>query len=311
MNTLEINAGLLTPVMKIDGLYFKREDLFAPLGRGGINGSKLRQLIWLIKTAKENGCEGILAGAVSASPQHAMVAAVSKCYDLPCVLTVGTKDIDKYPMLKLAAEHGAQFAFSKVGYAQVLQAKAFELQKKEEYKDYFVVETNITVSENLNSPERIKAFHEVGAAQVENIPDEIDTIILPCGSCNSAVSVLYGIYLHMKVNVKNIVLMGIGSIGSKNIGYVLERLRSFCPEAADYYAEVGDIWSDKITLSYFNLNGEGYCKYEDVMPFNYGGIDFHPRYEGKMMNYIAEKGLLRHFLSRKTLFWIVGSLPKE
>ena len=29
-------------------MWWKRDDLFAPLGTGNINGSKLRQLIWVL-----------------------------------------------------------------------------------------------------------------------------------------------------------------------------------------------------------------------------------------------------------------------
>ena len=38
----------LTPVEEVGGVWFKREDYFAPLGYSGINGSKLRQCIYLI-----------------------------------------------------------------------------------------------------------------------------------------------------------------------------------------------------------------------------------------------------------------------
>ena len=44
----------LTPVEKIGNIYFKREDKFAPLGAGGINGSKLRQCIWLTEQDRKS-----------------------------------------------------------------------------------------------------------------------------------------------------------------------------------------------------------------------------------------------------------------
>ena len=44
----------LTPVEKVGKTYFKREDKFAPLGYGGINGSKLRQCIWLVDEYVKN-----------------------------------------------------------------------------------------------------------------------------------------------------------------------------------------------------------------------------------------------------------------
>lgn len=300
-------AGELTPVELVNGLYFKREDKFQPLGVGGINGSKLRQLIWLFATKRN--AKGVLAGAVSNSPQHLMVSAVAKLFDMPCSLITGAKDLDKFPMLRLAKNYGAEFEFSKVGYAQTLQAKAFALQKEEKYKDYFVVETNITMSEKLNSTDEIRSFHSIGAMQVQNIPEDVTTLVLPCGSCNSAVSVLYGIWKYGKKHIDEIYLMGIGSYGSKDINYIYKRLGSFAPEALTMFSEIDRPEVGKTKMIHFNLNGEGYCKYEDMMPYSWEDIEFHPRYEGKIMNYISEKGMLGYMMYKKALFWIVGSAP--
>ena len=55
----------LSPVEKIGGLWFKREDKFAPLGYGGINGSKLRVCIWLIDQSVKQGSTGVVHGAVT------------------------------------------------------------------------------------------------------------------------------------------------------------------------------------------------------------------------------------------------------
>lgn len=37
----------LTPVQQVDGMLFKREDLYTPLGAGEVNGGKLRQCMLL------------------------------------------------------------------------------------------------------------------------------------------------------------------------------------------------------------------------------------------------------------------------
>jgi adenylate kinase family enzyme len=62
----------LTPVENIGGMWWKREDKFAPIGYGNINGSKLRQLIWLFSQKRY---PGVVSGAVTGSPQLPMVAA--------------------------------------------------------------------------------------------------------------------------------------------------------------------------------------------------------------------------------------------
>lgn len=290
----------LTPVQKVGDMWFKREDWFAPLGYGGVNGSKLRQLIWLINGYYKFGQRprGVVSGAVTGSPQHPMAAIVSKHYGLHYVSAVGTEDLTK-PNLALAAKYGADFITSKVGYAKTLEAKAREFALA---KDYLLIETNIVVNGKDNHTERVKDFHSVGGKQVENIPKHIETLIIPCGSGTSTISILYGLGIcrsnvNYFPNLKNIILMGIGNVGSKDIGFIHRRLALM---SASFY--------DRFNLIHYNLNGSGYCKYEDLRPACYNGIQFHPRYEGKCINYLFEYHP-EHF-NDNTLFWIVGSEPK-
>jgi hypothetical protein len=63
----------LTPWEQRGGLWFKREDYFAPLGYGGPNGSKMRQLIWYINRFRA-GKTRLLTGASVQSPQLSMRA---------------------------------------------------------------------------------------------------------------------------------------------------------------------------------------------------------------------------------------------
>jgi 1-aminocyclopropane-1-carboxylate deaminase/D-cysteine desulfhydrase-like pyridoxal-dependent ACC family enzyme len=287
----------LTPVEKVGAMYFKREDLFAPLGYGGINGSKLRQLYWLINEyRKNNNPLGVVSGAVSGSPQHIMAAAICKQYGLEYIGVVGgnTKENRK---LNLAKDHGASFIESKCGYAKSLNSFAEKLCATV-YKGYFHLETNIVVNAPNNNVERIQAFHSIGAAQVQNIPENIDTLILPCGSATSSISVFYGLYKYRKFNIKKVVLMGIGSIGSRDINFINERL----------FLMAAPRMQQQFEIVHYNLNGTGYCTYEDLMPAHYEGIEFHPRYEGKCINYLLQFHP-EHF-NEHTLFWIVGSEAK-
>lgn len=62
----------LTPVEKVGDMWFKREDKFAPLGYGGINGSKLRQAIWLVleqSKIEKSEVSSLISGASIKSPQ--------------------------------------------------------------------------------------------------------------------------------------------------------------------------------------------------------------------------------------------------
>jgi len=80
----------LTPVEEIDGLAFKRDDKFAPLGYGCINGSKLRQLVWLVdRYVQAGGQRGLISGASVRSPQLSMGTAVANHFGLPSTHVIG------------------------------------------------------------------------------------------------------------------------------------------------------------------------------------------------------------------------------
>lgn len=295
---LEEHIYALTPV-EDRGIFFKREDYFAPLGYGGVNGSKLRQLIWLIHnyTRSTLNPSGVISGAVSGSPQHVMAAIVCKHYGLKYIGIVGAKTLEGKPGLKLAVKHGAELVLSPVGYAKTLESTALKMIKNV-YPRYFFLETNIVVNKQTNSVERVKAFHSIGGRQVRNIPDHIEDLIIPCGSATSTISILYGLNEHGYKNLKRIILMGIGNVGSNDLDFIFRRL-----------ALMGVKLREHIEIVHYNLNGTGFCKYEDLMPFIYEGIHFHPRYEGKCIKYLYERHK-EHF-NNKTLFWIVGSEAKK
>jgi len=310
----------LTPVEKHDGIWFKREDYFAPLGYDSVNGSKLRQCIYLVnRWVKTKRISGVVSGSVVGSPQHPFIASICKHYGIGCLIATGSKNYLEHKNMVLANSLGAKFYVAKVGYAKALQSISFSLAKK--IPNHEVLETNITVDEKLNKPEAIERFHEVGAFQVRNIPDHIETLIIPCGSCNSVVSILYGLALHTPKSLKNIVLMGIGNNGSKNLGYIPKRLGTISDviglkiNSKFDMTEIGFGSSTssgaKMKIHHFNLNGSGYCQYSDLMPYKISSIEFHPRYEGKCINYImANKDKFAEFWNEKTLFWIVGNEPK-
>lgn len=310
----------LSPVELHNGTYFKREDKFAPLGFGNINGSKLRVCIWLIDQAIKKGAQGVIHGAVSGSPQHPMVATICKHYNIPCVDVIGVKDITGHKNLEIAKEMGATFEFSNVGYAKTLESKAYQLRDSK-YPNYFVLETNITVNEGRNTPGRIQQFHAVGAYQVANIPTHIERIVLPAGSCNSCVGALYGLSIRRPKNLKEIVLCGIGNFGSKDPEYIQRRLQLI--GAPDVYNWPWDNGAglfgltdneNKIVVRHLDIythpeTGKPYTTYNDLMPFNYDGIELHGRYEGKIFNWLKDNNQM-HLLDNKTMFWIVGSEPR-
>jgi hypothetical protein len=305
----------LTPVEKIGDIYFKREDKFAPLGFGSINGSKLRQCIWLVhEWIRTKNIRGVVSGSVVGSPQHPFISSICKHYGIGCLIVTGSKNYKSHINMQLAEDMGAQFHVTNIGYARALQSKSFKLAKL--LPNHEVLETNITVDERLNTPERIEAFHKVGSYQVNNIPEHIENLIIPCGSCNSVTSILYGIALNKPKNLKRILLMGIGNNGSYHPDYIPRRLKIISKVINENlndkfnYTFLDNQNKDGIEVIRYDLNGSGFCSYDMWMPFNYSGIELHPRYEGKVFNFMkAKEPFFKPYMNEKTLFWVVGNEP--
>lgn len=275
----------LTPVENIGGVWFKREDKFSPDGMH--NGSKFRQLIWLFARQK---FPGVVSGAVTGSPQLPMVAACAKHYGMKCVQFTGARK-----SMALAGEKlGAKTILVNPGYGPLVNKRA---------KDYATahgwlrVETNITLT---TSDSEIEAFHRVGSEQVRNIPNCIETLIIPAGSRNSAVSILYGLHRYPTKSLKKIILMNINKNLEKHEKEMWERLKA-CGVHKNGY-----------DVTTFDVFGDGYTNYNKLRPFSHNGLTFHPRYEGKCWNYIKDNlSVFRPFINDRTLFWIIGSEPKS
>ena len=288
-------AANLTPWENPQGFWFKREDKFAPLGYGGPNGSKLRQLIHLFRNHRGNATS-VVTGASIQSPQHSMTAFLSAVYGLPSLHVVGAttpETIMRHPNPLIAAGFGATFDYIKVGYNPALQKRVAEI-KHAASEPTFEVPYGITLATDLSTPEDLRAFHQVGAAQVANIPEEVKTLIVPAGSCNSLTSVLLGLMTHTN-NVERVVSIG---IGPSKIGWVRDRLRKM------------EVDPDRLAFQWnhtISLHDSDYAKYGDRMSETFAGIDFHPTYEGKMIRWMKEHDLFRANADCGYGFWIVGS----
>jgi len=318
-----------TPVELRNGAYFKREVYFAPLGYGGINGSKLRQLIHLVeKYVAEGNPQGILTGASVLSPQISMGALVAKHYGLPITVVMGATKPEtavKHENVAIANAVGASFLYHNVGYNPALQGAVSKFHATPEYSSYYRLHYGIT-TDKAASPEEVEAFHAVGAHQVRNIPDEVEHIYMTAGSCNSCVSVLYGIVKFAPKSLKRITLLG---IGPNRLEFIQERLALI--EIASglnirKYFSYDYIHNPELAVKHnanslgqvqvvnYDLHTTKYAGYQDRMPWHQDGIDYHPTYEGKALKYMHEPSLLMDFApfharDNKSLFWVVGSQP--
>jgi len=146
---------------------------------------------------------------------------------------------------------------------------------------------------------------------------------MTAGSCNSCVSVLYGIARYRPRALKRITLMGIGPTKLKFIEERLKaieratglQIRSLFQRRYIHDADLADELQQPegiYTLEHFDLHKTKFASYQDRMAYQLDGIDFHPTYEGKALKFMeANRPAFRHFWESTgdTAFWIVGSAP--
>ena len=287
----EQHLGDLTPWEEHQGTWFKREDYFAPLGYGGPNGSKMRQLIWYMNRFRE-GKTHVLTGASIQSPQLSMSAIVGAHYGLKCRQVVYSKPhtVLTHENPRIAAGFGAVFEYVNGPYNPIIQRRVADLTQPTS----LVVEYGITVPHKTHPAEDVLKFHEVGANQVRNLPEHLRNLIAPAGSCNSLCSILLGLSRNPK-NIDNLFTLGIGPDKRK---WVRERM-----------AIMGvDIDHLPFRWNHFSLHDTGFSRYSDKFKGeSFDGINFHPTYEAKMWRWLRQNNGIG--FNDRSGFWIVGSAP--
>lgn len=308
----------MTPVENHQGLWVKREDKFAPLGYGGVNGSKLRQLIHLIKQGSDHGATRIISGASLLSPQLSMSTVVGKHFGMETELIIGAtkpETAGRHPNVQVAARMGAQFRIEPVGFNPALQRAVW--REANSQPDSMVVRYGITCDIADSPGKDIVAFHELGANQVRNIP-KVDELIVPAGSCNTLTSVLYGIAKY-RPNIGSLYTIG---IGPSKLQWVHDRLRviekeenidiiplfhRLWPQYQNLARSYDTVYDYQIDWKHYSLHDGGVYSYGDKVKEGWGGITLHPTYESKMMRWLKNERHIRQDGSQ--CFWIVGSAP--
>lgn len=280
-----MTAHDLTPVQEIAGMYFKRDDLYAPFGAGGVNGGKLRQCMLLVEAALQRNpnTTGIITYCSIHSPQGPITAATAKHYRLPCIVAYGgasEMSLATGSMPRLAMSYGARVeVLAKSGRHNVLKAKAEALAQR---TGYFVVQYGI------NLDDYGEVLLSAVSEQVQNIPDGLDDLYITCGSGITASGVIIGIEKYQK-NVRNIHLVSTAFDRREKIRATLRR----------YGAERDFIYHDLFHTPGF--------VYEKPQKMRVGGLKLHPQYEAKTMKYILEHNLN----TENALLWVVGAEPRE
>lgn len=272
----------LTPVQQVDGMYFKREDLYTPFGAGEVNGGKLRQCMLLVNKIHAD-YDGLVTCCSIHSPQAPITAATAKAFGMRCqVLYGGTKPetLKRLPMPRLCLRYGAEVTIAaRSGRSNILYYIAQNLKRVKDKRDYIVL-----YGINLQDHEDI--LLGAVAAQTRNLPDEIENLVMTCGSGITAIGVIAGLKQYGK-KVKHVHLVATAPDRQKLIHGTLQK------HGADREIEYHDL---------FHTRG---FSYEEPFCSVWGGIKLHPNYEAKTMAWFAKSGLR----PENTLFWITGAEP--
>lgn len=279
----------MTPVELRNGRWYKRDDLY--LGLGGTNGAKLRACEHLIRRSRAAGATTIVTAASVLSPQHAIVANVCRALGMSSHHIVGaTNDraMLRHPSVAAAVAAGARFHHIGCAYNASLQPAAEELAAR--IPGAAVLHYGITVPEGAPAA-HLRAFAEVGGAEVANLPAQVRTLVIPFGSGNTATGIFTGLDMHNRLDLA-VKLIGVGPDRLRWLLGRLERIGVRIPPDIEHH----------------RLHETGFARYSDRMPETRDGIVFHPTYEGKVARYLDSRAP-SWWTGRdgSTCMWIVGA----
>lgn len=282
----------LTPVELRGGILWKREDFYR--NTYGVNGSKLRACRHLLTQASLNGYDHIVSAQATASPQSAISSTLAEELGMRCTIVVGASKPEtavRHPNIAIAMRAGAELDTGcRVAYNGTLQPYARRLSER---LGAYHLPYAITTPPDA-ALEDVEAFLAVGGAQVANLPDELETLVMPFGSANTACGVLYGLHDQAPASLRKIIMM---EVGPNRREWARTRL-----ESVGRSLRPGGVEIEWITLH------EVWANYGDRMPETMEGIVFHPTYEGKMirwLNLVRPEWWLRR--DGTVGFWIVGA----
>lgn len=284
----DLKLDEITPVEYIDNLYLKREDYFKPFEDSSVNGTKLRQCAYLLLKNIDKLENGVLTCCSVHSPQGIIVTRLCKYLGINSTVFYGgttNERLQVLPIPKMILDTGGNIEIvTKMGRMSVLNSIA---KKRQLNTNEFIVEHGIDLMNNID------CFLDSVANQTQNLPDDLDNLIITCGSSISTTGILYGLRLFNK-NVKNIILVGVAPNREKRINDNLNELSNKL-----------NINLNGFNIRYIDLfNNQKGFKYEKREKANFNNITFHPNYEAKTFNWFKNN---IDYKNEKTCFWIVGA----
>ena len=243
-----------------------------------------------IQSKHNNGV--ITAGSVH-SPQSANIAKVAEFHKVKCITCVGgtkPENLDNHHMMRLTKHYGCEIKIvAGHGMSNVIHARMRELAKD---NGYMVIEQGELLEKNPS-----EMFYAT-ADQVENIPDELDNLVVATGVGIQLMGILLGLKKFNK-KVKKIHSICVGPTREKHMKrYENELLKT----------QDGMVWDkpESLNLNEFTMlsHKSPYGKGHDYMVNNSYIDDI---YEGKAYQWMLENV---DTANEKTLFWCVGKRPR-
>lgn len=282
----------LTPVETgSDGVFYKRDDKFQPFGERDANGGKTRQCLALIESIKDKHA-GVVTHSSVHSPQGYIVTRVAKHFGMKSIVTCGgTKPETLYTqhhMPRMIQKAGGEIKIvCGTGMKGPVEKRSIDLAKALNY--YWI-------SFAINSRENPGAIFEVTSNQAENMPDDLDNLVIPVGSGIQMAGILLGMARFEKT-AKNIFGVHVGPDRRKSIDSYLSMFKYDITRRG------------ALKIPDYNLvpTGDAYSRLaQETIPGIEDPLD--ELYEGKAMRWLKTQ---KWYPDGKTLFWIVGKRISE
>ena len=215
----------LTEIQKINNgirtVHYKRDDWFAPYGKWDVNGGKVRQTILMFTKFEEyirEICNNTVICSVSVySPTAPVISRVAQNFGFKCIVAVGgtkPETLHRHPMMRLAEHNGAEIRIvAGHGMSNAINAKVNQIVAEEKC-------FNASFDKAIYSPWGDE-FMDCNAEQVQNIPDNIDTLVMSAGVGIQFACVLKGLRQYEK-NINRVIAVQIGPDRRKRIDSYFE-----------------------------------------------------------------------------------------
>ena len=182
-----MNLQELTPIEKHDNIYLKRDDKFII---NNVCGGKARACYQLIQQGIKKGYKEFVTAGSRMSPQCELVSCLCESLGLKCHLFM-PKGKDTSVILNINKNKLSTIHRTKIGYNSVIckWSKDFATEN-----NFYYIPFGMECFENI----------EITKHQVQNIPTNINRIVMPVGSGMSFISVLNGLQYYNKTPIRQI-----------------------------------------------------------------------------------------------------------